>query len=362
MFHRHSAFTRRDALRLSALAGVGTALANHWALAGAASPQNSLITKAIPSTGERLPVIGLGANSFNESLAAELRNVLARFSALGATMIDSAAGYGESEAVIGKLAAELRLRDKLFIATKFTAAGGVGMGPPPGAGPGPGTGPGGPPGGPGGPPGALGGSRTGGMPGMPGMGGPQVYGKASFERSLERLKTDHIDLLYVHNMNGTDTLINDMLAWKQAKKIRYIGISTADDRQHTMMVEQMKKYPVDFVQVNYGLGGRAAEQTVLQLAAERKIAVVANVPLGGRGGRNLQAVLGKPLPAFAAEMGCNSWAQVMLKYAISHPAVTCVISGSTKTAHVDDNQQAGRGMVPDAALRKRIEQYWDSLS
>ena len=304
------AVTRRDTLKAGVMASICAALSDRLFAASNASDAGSLITKAIPSTGERLPVIGLGTNSFNESISDELRNVLARFSVLGATMIDSAAMYGESEAVIGRLVAELKIRDKLFLATKFTAGGG---------------------------------------------------GKASFERSLERLKTDHLDLLYVHNMNGTDALISDMVEWKQAKRIRYIGISTSNNGQHAMMVEQMKRHPIDFVQVNYGLGGREAEKTVLQVAAERKIAVVANVPLGGRGGRNLQAVLGKPLPTFAAEMGCNSWAQVMLKYVISHPAVTCVISGSTKTTHIDDNQQAGRGVVPDAALRTRIEQYWDSL-
>jgi aryl-alcohol dehydrogenase-like predicted oxidoreductase len=297
------------------MAGLGLSFGESLC-AAASSSGGALVTKAIPSTGEKLPVIGIGTNQFSEAQAEELRNVLSRFSALGATMVDTAAMYGESEEVIGRLTAEQKLRDKLFIATKCTAGG------------------------------RMGGSTS---------------GVASLERALQRLKTDHLDLLYVHNMSGTDTLMPQMVEWKKAKQIRYIGISTSSDGQHAMMVDQMKKHPVDFVEVNYGLGGRDAENNVLQLAAERKIAVVANVPFGGRGGRTLQAVLGKPLPAFAAEIGCTSWAQVMLKYVISHPAVTCVISGSTRVSHVEDNQQAGRGVVPDQAMRKQIEKYWDSL-
>jgi aryl-alcohol dehydrogenase-like predicted oxidoreductase len=123
----------------------------------------------------------------------------------------------------------------------------------------------------------------------------------------------------------------------------------------------MAQYPLDFIQVNYGLGGRLAEQTVLPAAAARGIAVVANIPLGGRGGRGLQAVQGRPLPGWAADLGCTSWVQLMLKYAASHPAVTCVISGSTSARHIDDNLRAGCGVLPDAAQRRRIEQYWDAF-
>ena len=346
---RDAVLTRRDAVQFAALAAGLAAFRPR----GAWAAQDGLISKAIPSTGEKLPVIGIGTNAFNESIKDELRQVLTRFSALGASVVDTAASYGESEQVIGELVAELKLRDKLFLATKFTANGG--MGPPPG-------GVGGPPPGFGGPPGRGGpggGPPPGGPP--PGMGGPPVGGTASFERSLERLKTDHIDLLYVHNLSGTDELFPRMLEWKKAKRVRYLGVSTASDEQHAALVAQMQKYPLDFVEVNYGIGGRAAEQTVLKTAAERRIAVVANVPFGGRGGRTLAAVQGKPLPPWAAEIGCSSWAQVMLKYAMSHPAVTCVISGSTKASHVEDNQQAGRGVLPDAALRKRMEQYWDAL-
>jgi len=338
---RPTDFTRRDALRAALLAGLGASLGGRGLSAADGGP---LITKAIPSTGERLPVIGLGTNAFNESIAPQLREVLARFAVLRAAMIDTAASYGESEAVIGALLAELKLRDKLFLATKLTSAGGA-MGPPRG---GPRPDAGGPPPGAAGPP--------------PGAMGNLAFGKASFERSLERLKTDHLDLLYVHNMSGTDAMMPEMLEWKQAKKVRYLGISTSADRQHTQMVEEMRRHPFDFVQVNYSLGDREAEQTVLPMALERSMAVVINVPFGGRGGRTLSAVSGKPLPPFAAEIGAASWAQLMLKYAASHPAVTCIIAGSTKVAHIDDNQQAARGVLPDAAMRKRIEAYWETVT
>jgi diketogulonate reductase-like aldo/keto reductase len=276
------------------------------------------IFKTIPSTGEMLPVVGLGTNAFREDSLDQLREGMQHFASAGATMIDTAAVYGESEQVIGRLAAELKLRDRLFIATKITTGGGSGAYTQPG-------------------------------------------GRKSLDRSLARLQTDHVDLLYVHNLVGVEVLLPLMLEWKKLKKLRYIGISTSHDAHHAEIVDGMQSYALDFVQVNYGLGGRAAEQTVLKAAAEQRVAVVANVPLGGRGGRDLRAVQDRPLPDWAADSGCTSWAQIMLKYAISHPAVTCVISGSTKAAHIDDNQQAGRGVLPDAALRRCMERYWDGL-
>ncbi len=276
------------------------------------------IFKAIPSTGQMLPAVGLGTNAFREDILDQLREGLRHFASAGATMIDTAAVYGESEQVIGRLAAELKLRDRLFIATKITTGGGSGAHTQPG-------------------------------------------GRNSLDRSLARLQTDHVDLLYVHNLIGVDVLLPLMLEWKKEKRLRYVGISTSHDAHHAEIVDCMQKHALDFVQVNYGLGGRAAEQTVLKTAVERRVAVVANVPLGGRGGRNLQAVQARPLPDWVADCGCTSWVQVMLKYAISHPAVTCVISGSTNAAHIDDNQQAGRGVLPDAPLRRCMERYWDAL-
>lgn len=334
--------SRRQAMLLAAAAG-GSAL---WRPTWAADAP--LIAKAIPGSGQRLPVIGIGTNSFSLAKIDELRPVLKRMVELGAAVIDTAASYGESEQVIGQLLSELGIRDKVFLATKLT--GGPQQMPPGGP---RGAGPGGPPGGPGGP----GGPPGGGPP--PNM-GPQVYGKESLDRSLERLKTDHLDLLQVHNMNGIEKLWPQLNEWKQAKKIRYIGMTTSNSEDHPKMVQLMQQYQVDFVQVNYSIANRDAAATVFPQALQRKIAVIANVPLGGRGGANLNLSKDRPLPPFAAELGVTDWAQLMLKYVVSHPAVTCTIAGSTKVDHLEDNQQAGRGKLPDEGMRRRIEQYWDS--
>ena len=300
-------WSRRDALALAFAAGA--AVLTGAAGAAAAAEQSGLITKAIPTTGERLPVIGIGTNSFTESKRDELRTVLGRMVELGGSVVDTAASYGDSELVLGNLIAELKIRDKLFLATKLTE-------------------------------------------------GPDAQG--SLDRSLARLRTDRLDLLQVHNLRGFEELWPQLVEWKKAKRIRYIGTTTSFANDHAKLGELMHKYPLDFVQVDYSIANRDAAATLLPLALERKIAVIVNIPLGGRGGANLTASNERPLPPFAAQLGATDWAQLMLKYAVSHPAVTCTIAGSTKVAHLEDNQAAGRGTLPDAALRTRIERYWDS--
>lgn len=335
------ALTRRDALTLGVCAGLGVSAGGLFAapLLAADSKTLPLITKAIPASGEKIPVVGIGTNAFNEAKLDELRRVLKRFSELGATFIDTAASYGESEQTIGRILAEAGLRSKIFLATKLTG-GAQQMGPPPGAG--------GPPGG--GPP--------------PGMGpmnmGPQVYGKESLDRSLERLKTDHLDLLQVHNMNGLDTLWPQLQDWKKAGKIRYIGTTTSNSGDHAKMVECMKKYPLDFVQVDYSIANRDAADSVFPVALERKIGVIVNVPFGGRGGSIIREATARKLPSWAADIDAQTWPQFLLKYVVSHPAVTVTIAGSTQVDHLEDNQQGARGRLPDAATRKRMEEYWDS--
>jgi aryl-alcohol dehydrogenase-like predicted oxidoreductase len=229
--------------------------------------------------------------------------------------------YGDSEQVIGELLAELQIRDRIFLASKLTAAA-MNAAPP-----------------------AV---ETG------------VYGQQSLERSLQRLQTDHLDLLQVHSLQGADVLWPQLAQWKRSGKIRYIGFTTANESQHPEMVALMRKYPVDFVQVDYSIANRDAATSVLPLAQQRRIAVITNVPFGGRGGTTLAMSQDRPLPPFAAEFGAADWAQLLLKYVVSHPAVTCTIAGSTKLAHLEDNQAAGRGVLPDTAGRRRIEQYWDS--
>jgi aryl-alcohol dehydrogenase-like predicted oxidoreductase len=345
-----SSISRRRVVQYGLLTGaagmLGTLPASLWA-ADTTLPQ---ITKAIPSTGEKLPVIGLGTNAFNgdsvstEAGLANLQALLKRMNELGGKVLDTAAGYGESEATVGKLLANLKLRDKFFISTKLTGVAG-GMGPPPGA-----AGAGGPP------PGMPQGTPPGGM----GMMMDNVFGEKSFDRSLERLKTDHIDLLHVHNLSGVDEIMPKLLDWKKAGKIRYIGMTTSNTSQQAQMVEYMKKYPVDFVQVNYSIESREAEESVFPLALQRKIAVMVNVPFGGRGGRTLLSADGRKLPSWASEINCANWSQFLLKFVISHPAVTCAIPGSTKIEHLETNQAAGRGVLPDAAMRKRMQEFWDA--
>jgi aryl-alcohol dehydrogenase-like predicted oxidoreductase len=191
-----------------------------------------------------------------------------------------------------------------------------------------------------------------------GFRGDGVGGKASFERSLQRLRTDKVDLLQVHNLDGVDELLPQLREWKQAGKIRYLGITTSRVAQHEQMIAYLRKYPLDFVQVDYSLSNREAAQTLLPLAQERQVAVLANVPFGF--GSELREAQARPLPAWAADLDVTSWAQFLLKYVISHPAVTCAIPGSTQVKHLEDNQAAARGRLPDAAQRRRMEQVWDA--
>jgi aryl-alcohol dehydrogenase-like predicted oxidoreductase len=283
----------------------------------AASP----LTKAIPSTAEHMPVIGIGTNSFRLANLDNLRPLLKRFVELGATAIDTAALYGDSESAIGQALADLGLRKQVFIATKL-----------------------------------MGGPMTMGTP--PNV-GPQLHGAESFEHSLKVLQTDHVDLMQVHGMNGIETLMPLLIDWKKARRIRYIGATTSVPQDHPRMVECMQQYPLDFVQVDYSIANRDAAEMILPLALKRRIAVLANVPLGGRGGGNLVKSVSRPLPPWATDLGIGSWPQYMLKYVVSHPAVTCAIPGSTRIEHLEDNQQAAFGALPDAVARQRMEQYWD---
>ncbi|WP_291985878.1 aldo/keto reductase [Luteitalea sp.] len=334
--------TRRGFLRTGLAAGAFALFPRTQARAA----DLPLITKPIPSTGERLPVIGLGTIWYRDAQYAQLRPVLQRLGELGGTLIDTAAGYGESEGVIGRALAELGTRDRMFLATKFDRGGTVVSGPPatpaPGAPLTPATTPL-----PGPPPGVT-------RPGRDGIGG-----RESVERSLLRLRTDRIDLLQVHNMHGTDELMPLLQEWKRAGRIRYIGLTTFNPQQHGLVAETMRRLPIDFVQVDYSIGNRAAEREILPVAAERGVAVMANVPLGRA--TLLTRLAERPLPAWAADLDVTSWSQFLLKYVVSHPAVTCAIPGTTRVAHLEENMHACRGRLPDAAMRRRMEALWDEV-
>jgi aryl-alcohol dehydrogenase-like predicted oxidoreductase len=305
--------SRRAIVKGAMATGVGLALGSPLARSAAAALP--LITKTIPSTGEKLPVVGIGTNQYSvtspEDIAAR-REVLQELPQLGGKIVDTAWGYGDSELVIGKLVKEIGNRDKLFFATKTPNRGDI----PPGAG--------------------------------------------ALEQALTRLQTTHIDLLQIHNFHGIDELFPVLLDAKKAKKIRYIGATTSTSDQHPQLLEALQSRKLDFIQVDYSIEDQDAEK-VLQVAREKGVAVLINVPLGGRRGSLLTKVKDKPLPAWAADIDATSWAQVLLKYTIAHPAVTAVIPGTTKLNHLEDNQAAGHGRLPDAAFRKKIEAYWATV-
>lgn len=287
-----------------------------------------LIRHSIPVSGQRLPVIGIGTNSFQPANLDMLRAVLMRMSELGGMWIDTAAAYGESEVVIGEILADLGIRKRVFLATKVVGDGVQRT-----------TGPG-----------ALGSEWDG------------VTGLASFERSLQRLRTDHVDLLQVHSLRGLEVTLPQILEWRKAGKLRYVGVTTSSVSEHQSLMDAMRRYPLDFVQVDYSLANREAAKTVLPLAKERRIGVSVNLPLGGKRMSLVQEAGEAPLPEWASQFGATSWSQFFLKYVVSHPSVTCAVPGSTKVDHLEDNLGAARGRLPNAATRQRMEAFWDARS
>jgi aryl-alcohol dehydrogenase-like predicted oxidoreductase len=316
--------SRREALKLGVFAGAGLAFGGWPSLpfADAAEQQQlALITKPIPSSGQRIPVVGVGTNAYGVTTPeqkAPLRDVLKRLPELGGSVVDTAHGYGggNSERVIGELVKELANRDRIFLVTKVST------------------------------------------------GGDLAAGKAQMEESFRRLQTDKVDGLLVHNLGGVDVLMPVFQEWKQAGKVRYVGISTSSDGQYAPLMEFMRKYPLDIIQVDYSLGNRGAVDVgLLALAQERGTAVMVNVPFGGRRGAstNFARLATVPVPGWAQEADIKSWPQYFLKYVVSHPAVTVAIPGTRSLAHLEDNQGAARGRLPDAATRKRMEEFWDTL-
>lgn len=314
--------SRRDAIRLGLFAGAGLAFGNRALSAQidnlVLQQQLPLITKPVPKTGEQIPVVGIGTNRFSVNTpeeAAPLCDVLRKLSELGGKVVDTARQYGRSEEVIGDCVKKIGNRNSLFIATKYSTSDRAGVDP-----------------------------------------------KVALVDAFTRLQMDRIDLMMVHNLGGTETLLPLMRELKQEGKFRYLGISTSSDRQYPALMEIMRNEPLDFIEVDYSIGNRNAEETILPLAQERGMAVLVNVPFGGRRATVLQEVAGKPLPDFAKEIDATSWAQLFLKYLVSHPAVTAAIPGTTRVEHAIDNNGGARGRLPDAAMRKRIEQAYDSIT
>ncbi|WP_395674378.1 aldo/keto reductase [Phenylobacterium sp.] len=298
--------TRRQLVAGTAAAGLVPSIA---------VAQAALITKPIPSSGEHLPVIGVGTARRYEAAPTEaerqpLRETLRRFQQLGGRVIDTAPSYGDAENVVGGLIAELGIRQNLFVATKVGADN-------------------------------------------------KAEGAAQIAESFKKLRTDKIDLFSVHNLRDTANQLSNLRDLKAAGRIRYVGATTSFDGQYADFEAMMRRETLDVIQVDYALDNRGSADRILPLAQERRMAVWVNLPFGRS--RLFQATQGKPLPDWAAEIDCKTWAQVFLKYVVSHPAVTCAVPGMAQARYVDDNLGAARGRMPDAALRRRMEQFIDSL-
>jgi aryl-alcohol dehydrogenase-like predicted oxidoreductase len=309
--------SRRDFLRGCAAAVAAAALPAPL-LAGEKSPAAALLTRAIPSTGERLPVVGLGTNAYGVTDAAEIAKrqaVVARMVELGAKVIDTARAYGDSELVVGQIVQELKARDRVFLATKTPIQGE--------------------------------------------LADPTEIVAETFRR----LGTDTVDLLQIHNMHGTAELMPTLRKLKDERRIRYIGATTSRDEQYPALLAALREHPLDFIQVDYSIDNRNAAAELLPAAADKGVAVLVNMPFGGRRDGNLLRKLGdRPLPPWAAEAGAGTWAEFLLKYVVSHPAVTCAIPGTTSVANLESNLRAASGVQPDAAMRTRMQAYWDSLA
>ncbi len=266
--------------------------------------------KAVPSSGELLPVVGLGTARRYDEPSPVLRETLGRFAAAGGSVVDTAPSYGNAEAVVGELVEAAGLRERLFVATKVGAEG-------------------------------------------------RQAGRTQIEQSFRRLRTTPIDLIAVHNLRDVDTQLKTLRALKDDGRIRYVGITTSFDSQYADFERVMRSERLDFIQVDYALDNRTAGERILPLAHERGMAAMINLPFGR--GRLFRAVQGKALPEWAADIGCTSWAQLFLKYIVSHEAVVCAIPGTAKPEHALDNAAAARGAMPDAAERRRMERFVDAL-
>jgi diketogulonate reductase-like aldo/keto reductase len=304
--------SRRQAATLIAGGAAGLLLTpstGHARGSDSSTPTKSeLLQRAIPSSGEMLPVIGLGTWQVFDvgSSAGErqpLEEVLTRFVALGGRVVDSSPMYGRAEQVVGDIAAKLNLHSSLFLATKVWTTG-------------------------------------------------KGQGIASMEESLAKLQTKRIDLMEVHNLIDARTHLATLRDWKQKGRVRYLGITHYASSAYPEVAKLLRTEKIDFVQINYSLLEPEAEKEILPLAQERGVAVIVNRPFGG--GDLFARLRQKPLPEWAGEFDCHSWAQFLLKWIIAHPAVTCAIPATGNAHHLEDNMQGGRGRLPDAKQRAQM--------
>jgi diketogulonate reductase-like aldo/keto reductase len=279
------------------------------------NPGEAMITRPIPISGEALPVIGLGTwQTFDVALdpatRARLTEVIRLLLEGGGKVIDSSPMYGRAEAVVGDLLAGMHARDRVFLATKVWTSG-------------------------------------------------REQGAEQMRRSAELLKTRVIDLMQVHNLVDWRVQLATLRRMKEAGQVRYIGITHYTPSAFGTLADLMEREQIDFVQLPYSIETREAEARLLPLAAERRVGVIVNRPF--EGGDLFRRVRNIALPLWAAEFGCSRWAQFFLKFIVSHPAVTCVIPATAEPAHLADDLKAGYGRLPDAAERRRMARFWESV-
>lgn len=309
----HARMTRRSCLKLGL--ATGAALSLPPSLLWAADAQRPLITRAIPSSGEQLPAIGLGSSATFAQLArsdelAELRQVMQALVTHGGTVFDTAPSYGASEQVAGDIAADLDITDRIFWATKVNAAG-------------------------------RGGGKA-----------DPAAARAQIESSFEKLKKPVLDLIQVHNLADVPTHLGILKELREQERIRYLGVTTTSPSQYEELERVMQREPLDFIGIDYAIDNLAVEERILPLAQDRGIGVLVYLPFGRT--RLWDRVRGKEVPAWAAEFDAHSWAQFFLKFVLAHPVVTSVTPATSRARHMIDNLGAALGELPDAAARKRM--------
>jgi len=310
-------YSRRDVIKLGVGAGAAMALGPNLLNAASRPLQAGQLMKAIPSTGERIPAVGLGtASSFSRAARtpeehAELLEVIRLFTEMGGSLIDTAPTYGDSEVVLGDLIREVGNADEIFMATKLSRVEG------------------------------------------------REEGLAQFRQSQERLAPGNIDLNQIHNLGDWETQLALLREMKADGRIRYVGITTSRDSQYEDLARILRNEEFDFVQFDYAIDNRNAEEELLPIAADKGIATLINGPFGRT--RLFQRVGDAAVPEWAAEFGATSWAQFFLKWLLGHPAVTCPIPATSDPEHLQDNMGAGLGRVPDEAERKRMAGFIEGL-
>lgn len=313
--------TRRDYLRNAALIAAASALPSSLLRA---FESGDLIMRAIPRTGEKLPVVGLGSSATFRTVAesedvSALTEVIRTLIENGGTVLDTAPSYGAAEEVSGQIARDIGLTNEIFWATKVNVLGRGSSG-----------------------------------------GADAAAARAQVQRSFDRLGKDPVDLIQVHNLADLPTQIGVIRELKEDGKIRYIGTTSTDQSRYGDLEKAMRDYPIDFIGIDYAVDNRVAADRVLPLAEELGIAVLCYVPFGRN--RLFSRVSGIDIPEWAGEIGVDSWGKFFIKYVAAHPAITCVTPATSKAKHMLDNIGAAYGELPDAAMLRKMEQFIDGVA